>query len=682
MKNASPTLRYQIEQWVIVPDQNIILKGETAISVEPKTMDVLLFLIANQGSTISRDEFVREVWKDSIVTDNTLNQAISKLRKVFEDEAVQSRIIETVSKRGYRLIAAVKKINDNDSTQNLIANSSFLSKRTWVVLLFVTTIFVAVLLYHTATSEKKEYPSQIFSSVDGMERQPSFSNDADKVVYVFGNVCNDESEIRIQSLGSDDVYSFAKFPGFKKFPRFSSDDNELIFWNESDNSSNSTLYLAKPPDTNLTILLQIPSSIRGLDWSPDKKLIVFSAKHNATGSFAVFLLDKNNNRVTQITRPSQVTEHDLFPVFSKDGKSITFIRADTEISSDIWQVNIETHNEVRLTYECLVIRGLSRAENGYYFTRMTDTKFYELVWFDDQSRDLRVITSFQEQLSSLSVRKNKIIFQTNTSAFSISAYNLISKRRSVLYNSNYIECFPKFSPRGDRFAFISNRTGPLLLWVGDVEGTQIKKISNFELSNTSHQPRWSHDESFILVDIVEQGEASIFRIDVKNGTATRFLKNASHPVFSDDGRFVYYNSRESGASQIWKTPTEGGERIQVTYGGGFIGFESSFDSSFYYMKETEDGIWQKKGTEERLILKEAGSSESENWSLHNQSIYYSKRYGGIWHYDIKTKTSTYVLSIDGSTCRMLTGISVSPDGQSLLFSSDERLESDLKIIEY
>ena len=682
MNEQTKHAHYSLEGWSIYPDQNLIVSNTGQVSIEPKTMSVLLLMIEKQGQTISRDQFINEVWGGSIVTDNSLNQSISKLRKIFNDETAKPRIIETVSKRGYRLIVSVRKI-DPDSPPH---QDQPVFKRTYKIalgtLLLLITIGVSLWIYPKVNPDSKKLTPQIFSAVDGMERHPSFSRKEDQVVYVFGNVCNDESEIRIQAVGTDEIRSYAKFPGFKKFPNFSYDDKEIIFWNELDRQIKSTMYLLSVADTSVTKLLEIPTTVRGLDWSPDKKNIVYSARNQSPGSYCIYVFNKESGQITQMTYPTQSTINDLYPVFSHDGRSVAFIRGTSEFDFDIWTVNLETKNSERITFDNFWIGGLAWSEEGFLYSRLTGDDIFQLVSLNGRTRDEQVLFSSSNQVSAVDAGTHKIIFQTNTTAISISGYDLTTKHHRILFNSNFQENFPEFSPNGDRFAFISNRTGPFQLWIGDIAGTQTKKASQFRLDNVSNQPRWSPDEHFILVDVAENGKSNIYRISLNNGAATRFLEDASHPVFSPDGAYVYFNSRRSGASQIWKAPIEGGKASQITYNGGIIGFECRTDSSFYFMKETEDGIWQKKGQSERLILTDISASEINNWRLVDDQIFYTRRFNGIWRYDMKTKTSRQILTIDAGTCKIVNGLSISPNRQSLLFSSDERLESDLQIVDY
>ena len=79
--------------------------GETVeVTVEPKTMEVLVALAERAGTVLSGDELIDIVWEGRALGDNPVYGAIGKLRRALGDDARSPRYIETVSRRGYRLL--------------------------------------------------------------------------------------------------------------------------------------------------------------------------------------------------------------------------------------------------------------------------------------------------------------------------------------------------------------------------------------------------------------------------------------------------------------------------------------------------------------------------------------------------------------------------------------------------
>lgn len=101
----------QIGEWRIAPDLNQISRGEQTVRLEPKAMEVLLHLARRAGEVASREELLAAVWPGVIVGDNALTQVVIKLRKALGDTAREPAYIQAISKKGYRLIAAVDRLD-------------------------------------------------------------------------------------------------------------------------------------------------------------------------------------------------------------------------------------------------------------------------------------------------------------------------------------------------------------------------------------------------------------------------------------------------------------------------------------------------------------------------------------------------------------------------------------------
>jgi DNA-binding winged helix-turn-helix (wHTH) protein len=97
----------ELGDWLVQPDQNRISRPGESVQLEPRLMDVLVFLAGRAGQVVSRDQLVEGVWKVEFITEWAITRAIAKLRRALGDVAGQPRYIETISKRGYRLLAAV-----------------------------------------------------------------------------------------------------------------------------------------------------------------------------------------------------------------------------------------------------------------------------------------------------------------------------------------------------------------------------------------------------------------------------------------------------------------------------------------------------------------------------------------------------------------------------------------------
>lgn len=93
------------DRYVLDLDRGCLLLDRSEIVLRPKTFSVLRYLVENSGRLVSKDELFAAVWPNVAVTDDTLVQSISELRRVMGDDGV--RFIRTIPRRGYRFEAAV-----------------------------------------------------------------------------------------------------------------------------------------------------------------------------------------------------------------------------------------------------------------------------------------------------------------------------------------------------------------------------------------------------------------------------------------------------------------------------------------------------------------------------------------------------------------------------------------------
>jgi len=96
-----------IAGWTFHASAHQIERDGKAVKLEPKAALVLAYLAQRAGEPIGRDELLETVWPGVIVSDEALTNVINKLRRAFGDERQHPRIIETIPKMGYRLIAEV-----------------------------------------------------------------------------------------------------------------------------------------------------------------------------------------------------------------------------------------------------------------------------------------------------------------------------------------------------------------------------------------------------------------------------------------------------------------------------------------------------------------------------------------------------------------------------------------------
>lgn len=102
-ENDSPRA-FALGAYRVVPETGEIESGGRRRRVEPKVMAVLEYLVARGGRVVSKEELLAAVWPDCIVTEDVLWRTVSELRRALGDDSRAPRYIETLPRRGYRLV--------------------------------------------------------------------------------------------------------------------------------------------------------------------------------------------------------------------------------------------------------------------------------------------------------------------------------------------------------------------------------------------------------------------------------------------------------------------------------------------------------------------------------------------------------------------------------------------------
>jgi len=117
--NPAETLRsvpvkqhFLLGNWLVDPEVGRISRDEATLHLEPKVMEVLAYLVSHRGQLVTREALERDVWRGALVGYDSVTGTIIKLRKALNDDAHAPRYIETLPKRGYRLIAQVTPLTE------------------------------------------------------------------------------------------------------------------------------------------------------------------------------------------------------------------------------------------------------------------------------------------------------------------------------------------------------------------------------------------------------------------------------------------------------------------------------------------------------------------------------------------------------------------------------------------
>ncbi len=105
---------YEFGHFRLKSEDRLLLRGDDLVPLTPKAFDILLALLEHDGRVVNKDDLMKRVWPNTFVEEGNLTQNVSLLRKALGESADGPQFIETVPRRGYRFVAPVNKVNQEN----------------------------------------------------------------------------------------------------------------------------------------------------------------------------------------------------------------------------------------------------------------------------------------------------------------------------------------------------------------------------------------------------------------------------------------------------------------------------------------------------------------------------------------------------------------------------------------
>jgi TolB-like protein/DNA-binding winged helix-turn-helix (wHTH) protein/tetratricopeptide (TPR) repeat protein len=204
---------FQVGEWLVQPGACEITRGETVVRLAPKEMDLLQLLASRPGDVFTRSQIEDQVWPDVIVGYDSLTKSVGRLRDALGDTGRPSTYIQTVPKKGYRLIAEVSSIApgspipDARDAPNAIPPAPAKQKRGIMAVAVLATVFVVIALA-LFTLQKDDEPD--------LARQAGTGEKPLLIVLPFKNLSGDPEQAYFSRGITDDLITdLSGYPGIE-----------------------------------------------------------------------------------------------------------------------------------------------------------------------------------------------------------------------------------------------------------------------------------------------------------------------------------------------------------------------------------------------------------------------------------------------------------------------------------
>jgi Tol biopolymer transport system component/DNA-binding winged helix-turn-helix (wHTH) protein len=720
---------FQIGDRLIQPKINSIqFEGET-IRLEPKVMQVLLVLASNPGEVCTREDIRGIVWRDVFVGDEVLMRAVSEIRRIFNDDARTPRIIQTVPKVGYRLIASVSQLPSG--TGNTIAtatldeppmavaippvelppstiqeienaHASHVARRwIWWLAAGAAAILLAFLGSRylrrpVAPAASMDYVSHPLTTYPGSQVQPALSPEGDAVAFIWSKGPDEVGHLFVKAVNSGAPMRVTSGPGQDFSPAWSPNGRELALIRRS--GSESAVEVVSVVGGSERRVYTLPNNkvfeYGGLTWTPDGDHLIFPQETTLGGSSQLVELTLSTHAVQTLTTPPSHWSGDWMPAVSPDGSSLAFVRGAEQSTRDIYLMKLPGGAPRKLTSDARLILGLTWTADGTRIVFASNRGGSFGLWrvAGSGAAPERELAGTDGAYWPTVARKGGLLAYTHGNAsWSIVSIPLDSGRQPVeteVLTSSEQDASPQVSPEGDRLAFQSWRSGGQEVWVSAIDGSNPIQLTNGGASAGS--PSWSRDGKLIAFDARPQGFPHIYVTDA-DGASPREVTSGAFtdivPSWSADNQWIYFGSNRSADWQIWRIAASGhGAPEQVTQSGGMIAKLSMDGKWIYYTKSAAPGVWRRavEGGTERRVADGPALGEQNYWALAGNELYVlSSTPAGrsLLRVDPETGKSAQIYTLKHDPTPF-TALTVTPDGKHLIFAELMEAQSNITLVEH
>jgi Tol biopolymer transport system component/DNA-binding winged helix-turn-helix (wHTH) protein len=700
---------FRLGSYLVRPERNLLVGGDREISLEPRLMQVLVYLAGRPGEVVSRRELKAAIWEDEAMGEDSLNRAVSDIRGFLGDDAAAPRFIETIRKVGYRLVAPVTALPpeqkgngdcgspDAGDDKSAAHPRRIRSGRAILVLTLAITCLAVVLSiivrYQGGADSLAPGPSIPLTNEPGLEVRPALSPDGSRVVFVKKSRSGSTADIYIAQPNAESPLQLTFSPENESYPTWAPDGSQVAFVRGTGESAG--IFTVPAIGGEAHCIYNADGFPRQLDWSPDGRWIVFSLSVYDDEHSHLILLDvRRDGQITRVlTDPARGEASDSYPRFSPAGDEVAFERTGTSGLSDIFCVGLDDNRVRRLTRGQIEIWGLDWSPGGdeLYFSSFAGGPYsLSAVSIRDLTIRRTPVLSEWVRFPALAPGSRRLVYENRRETQFIMGLSLVGSSAGAaeaepLLVSNAMDCEPSWSPDGNEIAFISTRSGFRELWVCDGTGSRLRQLTHLGAFYID-SPIWSPDGRH-LAFLVAGEEIGVYVIEAIGGTPQRVTPGGHNVLpcsWSRSGSEVYYASDVNGDWQIWRTAPGGGAPLQVTTGGGISAIESPDGETLYLVRPDQDGIWRRPlagGTTE-LVVPDFPASHFRSWAVNTKGIFFVRLEGSVVkviRHDTRSGENDEVAAFPSyPTSRF----SISPDGSSLLFVRSDQLDIDLRMLDY
>ena len=702
--------------WRVQPAANRVQRGEAVVRLEPKVMQVLVCLAEQAGEVVTREALIARVWPDVFVTDDVLHRAVRELRRVFGDSSSEPRYIETIRKRGYRLMVTASVELEEAAPPSTDDRSRFNGSpgqaeawpdnaaRSWPVPAFTAALVLLLALFIVGLSLRKdtvtEAQARFVPLVSGAsnESDPAVAPDGVRLAYVVRDTANDQADIYLQPRPGVRAERLTDNPADDRLPAWSPDGGRLAFVRMGNGQCEILVRSLDAASEQRVARCANPNEPR-VAWMLDgESLVVSELLEGSHGPSRLARLALATGAMTPITNAPAESIGDHSPAISPDGRSIAFIRHSTGGAADVFVVPTSGGAARRVTFDEADLTGVDWTARGRALVFSSDRAGGYSLWrVGVEGGEPQLVAGGAARLKHpVSARAiDRVAYESwnyEINLWEVALAGRVGESRPVVATSELWNLYPQLSPDGTKLAYVSTQSGTHELWLSAGDGTSPRQLTDFgsearalARGTSVRPPRWSPDSRRIVFAAQRAARVDLFVFDVETGTLTPITADdviEASPSWSSDSRRVLYSVRDGDRSNVWVRDAVAGGEPELAIAGG-VAVQSSGDGALYFTRIDTAGVWRLAGdgSVATRVAGAVGAGDSLSWAVTRTGVYFVTGEG-------RAIVLHRAPLVGGAVERMAVlpnyswpGFSIGADGTRVLYARWDRRESNIMAAE-
>ncbi|MGI9204962.1 MAG: winged helix-turn-helix domain-containing protein [Woeseiaceae bacterium] len=483
---------FQLGAWLVEPELNRLNLGEQVIHLEPKSMQVLLCLCRRPGKVVSADAIIAEVWDNRPMGENPVYKSVAKLRSALSEGTDAAEYIQTVPKKGYRLIAPI-----GPHVAQVENADSFPPGRSRLALPIMFGVLLGIALTIAFIWERPAKLPKLtgLSTFPGSHRQPSFAPDGQRFAFVDDGESG-YSQIWTLSPEATAPNQLTFGESNKRRPRWSPDGETILF-----NRSGGVWSVSADGGDPVRLI----SDAYNANWSRRGDKIVFERNYeiwiaNADGGA--------QNRVS-IGDAGELPLSPRWPAFSPDGSEIVFFNTNATPMGTLWVVGVDGSDLRQLNFASAFGGAPVWSPDGKTVIYSSERDGNQNLWkvnVNDQTEEVLLTSSGNDNFPDLSANGQRLIYSNYSELFSLVKTNPDDGSEQLLHESRLRIVGPELSPDGQSLAFFGgSRIGGIQLFRMSANGSEAVEVT--DNPGAAHAlPHWAGDGSSLFFFLTERGD--------------------------------------------------------------------------------------------------------------------------------------------------------------------------------